>query len=67
MPVLDGTEATAWIRNNLSDLKTPIWAMSAHAFMSKRDTYLAQGFNDFVLKPFHPDDLQERIERLMNA
>ena len=67
MPILDGTEATAWIRNNLPDLKTPIWAMSAHAFMSKRDTYLAQGFNDFVLKPFHPDDLQERIERLMNA
>ncbi len=65
MPILDGTETTALIRKNMPHLKTPIWAMSAHAFMSKRDTYLAQGFNDFVLKPFNPDDLQERIERVL--
>ena len=67
MPILDGTDATALIRKTMPNLKAPIWAMSAHAFMSKRDTYLAQGFNDFVLKPFNPDDLQERIQRVMSG
>ena len=63
MPVMDGTEATAYIRKNLSNFKTPILAMSAHGFMSKRDVYHAQGFDNFVLKPFKPDEFFETIEQ----
>ncbi len=63
MPVMDGTETTAYIRKNMPDFKTPILAMSAHGFMSKRDVYHAQGFNNFVLKPFKPDELFEIIEK----
>ena len=67
MPVLDGTETTAYIRKNIPDLKTPILAMSAHGFMSKRDVYLAQGFDNFILKPFKPDELFDTIEQYVFA
>lgn len=67
MPVMDGTETTAYIRKNMPYLKTPILAMSAHGFMSKRNVYHAQGFDDFILKPFKPDELFATIEQYVFA
>ena len=67
MPVMDGTETTAYIRKNMPYFKTPILAMSAHGFMSKRDVYEAQGFDNFILKPFKPEELFETIEQYVFA
>ena len=63
MPVMDGNEATAFIRENLGDAakKLPILAMTAHAHISKNGQFREFGFNDFVLKPFEPEQLFEKI------
>jgi signal transduction histidine kinase len=61
MPVMDGYEAINIIRNalNLKDLK--VLAMTAHANVSKDEKILRLGFDDFVLKPFEPEDLKNKV------
>lgn len=63
MPVMDGNEATAFIRENFGEAakKLPILAMTAHAHISKNGQFREFGFNDFVLKPFEPEQLFEKI------
>ncbi len=65
MPVMDGYEATKWIRENLPPPKcdTPILAMTAHAYISKDEKFKEHGMNDFVLKPFEPEDLFFKISK----
>ncbi|RMD71299.1 MAG: PAS domain-containing sensor histidine kinase, partial [Bacteroidetes bacterium] len=68
MPVMDGYEATAWIRKNLPPPKcdTPILAMTAHAYISKDEKFREHGMNDYVLKPFEPEDLFFKISKYIN-
>ncbi len=68
MPVMDGYEATAWIRKNLPPPKcdTPILAMTAHAYISKDEKFREHGMNDYVLKPFDPEDLFFKISKYIN-
>ena len=51
MPVMDGYEATAHIRNDLLIRQLPIVAMTANALPSDRDRCLAVGMNDHIPKP----------------
>lgn len=63
MPVIDGIEATRIIRNSDNpDIKDiPIVALTA-AIMSERHHKIDKlQINDFVLKPFKPHDLFEKI------
>ncbi len=63
MPVMDGEEATAHIRANMPEVsaRTPILAMTAHAHISKDRAFRQVGFDDFVLKPFEPQQLFDKI------
>jgi CheY-like chemotaxis protein len=49
MPVMDGLEATAIIKEQHPDL--PIIALTANAFDSDRQLALNTGCNDFLAKP----------------
>lgn len=65
MPVLDGIEATRMIRNSESEKlrDIPIVALTA-AIMSENVNKIEDlHINDYVLKPFKPHDLFERIKR----
>lgn len=64
MPVMDGYTATYHIRNTLHS-QVPIIAMTAHALASEREKCLQAGMNDFLSKPFQPDDLQQLIRKYM--
>ncbi len=62
MPVMDGNAAARAIRNlEKPCCDVPIIAMTAHAFAEERDRCLASGMNDYVMKPFDPDDLCAKI------
>ncbi len=65
MPVMDGYEATKYIReqmpSNIASL--PILAMTAHAHISKDEKFKEYGMDDYVLKPFEPEDLFYKIAK----
>ncbi|MES2446120.1 MAG: response regulator [Bacteroidota bacterium] len=66
MPILDGFEATALIRNDADQLKakTPIIALTASVALDAREKIAQAGINDFVSKPFNPDELKEKLEEI---
>jgi CheY-like chemotaxis protein len=63
MPVMDGQEATKYIREQMQEpiSSIPILAMTAHAHISKDEQFKDYGMDDFVLKPFEPEQLFEKI------
>jgi len=64
MPIMDGYEATKIIRQMRPDIaSTKVLAMTAHAHISKDKSYLEHGMDDFVLKPFEPEDLFYKVRK----
>lgn len=65
MPVMDGYEATKIIRETFPPDRANmiILAMTAHAHVAKDGKYREYGMDDFVLKPFEPDDLFQKISK----
>ncbi len=63
MPDMDGFETTQRIREDLQipSEALPVIALTASALREKRDRAYAAGMNDFVMKPFDPAYLHERI------
>ena len=57
MPKLNGPDATRHIRQIPGYEKTPIVAITANVFAEDREYCLAAGMNDFLAKPFNPDQL----------
>ena len=67
MPVMDGYETTEYIRTKMPAPinRLPIMAMTANAHISKDDEFFEKGFNNYVLKPFEPDELFKKIQQLL--
>ncbi len=67
MPEMDGYEATRKIRNLSDDdpyfRNIPILALSASAMAEIQEKAMEYEMNDFVSKPFRPEELQEKIAR----
>lgn len=65
MPIMDGYEATKIIRETFPTDRSNmiILAMTAHAHVAKDEKYKEYGMDDFVLKPFEPDDLFYKISK----
>jgi CheY-like chemotaxis protein len=57
MPKLNGVEATRQIRQLPGYQNTPIIAMTANAFAEDKAQCFAAGMNDFLIKPFNPEEL----------
>jgi CheY-like chemotaxis protein len=64
MPEMDGVSAAAAIRALPGEHGgTPIVAVTANAMVGDRERYLAAGFDDYLAKPLHLDQLREVIVR----
>nr|MBP7585663.1 response regulator [Spirochaetota bacterium] len=61
LPGMDGITALAGIRSALGDAIPPVIAMTAHAMEGDRDRFIAQGFSDYLPKPFRMDDLLAKM------
>jgi signal transduction histidine kinase/CheY-like chemotaxis protein len=66
MPEMDGLEATAILRATYRHSRhIPIVAMTAHALIGDRETFLRAGMDGYVSKPITPDDLLSAIHHVM--
>jgi len=68
MPVMDGIRATKLIRKgeqSVRNPKIPIIAITANAMSQDRKICLEAGMNDYVSKPFKPENLKEKIDSLL--
>jgi CheY-like chemotaxis protein len=64
MPEMDGLEATRRIRaleQTRGMRRTPIVAVTAHATTHDRDTCLAAGMDDYLIKPYSRDMLLQAL------
>lgn len=60
MPVMDGFETTEVLRKERQDF-TPVIALTANALSGEHEACLAVGMNDYLTKPFQPEQLYNRI------
>jgi len=67
MPVLDGILAVQRIRRELQLTRLPIIALTAGALSSERQRALDAGMNDYVTKPFEPDQMVRALRRHIEA
>lgn len=66
MPEMDGYEATRSIRQLPAPKgEIPIIALTAHAFAEEKAKCLTVGMNDFLPKPFQPDQLRQKLRQLL--
>lgn len=63
MPEMDGIEAAIQIRRMADERKrnVPIIALTAENEMQLRQRVYEVGINDYIFKPFNPEDLKERL------
>ena len=70
MPVMDGVEATEKIReierNEPKRKPSVIVAFTAYAVEGDRERFLAAGMDDYIAKPFQPEELVRVIEKYAN-
>jgi CheY-like chemotaxis protein len=65
MPDMDGYEATKNIREQTDSYyqTIPIIALTANTMLDKTNEIIKMGMNDYVTKPFNPDELREMMRK----
>ena len=65
MPVMDGIELCDKLRENFDMSHLPIILLTAKAEIEDRIAGLKAGADSYIPKPFHPEHLRIRIEKLL--
>ncbi|MGL4631426.1 MAG: response regulator [Leadbetterella sp.] len=66
MPMLNGLEVVSFVRNELK-LDIPIIVLSSAKHQKIVDEAISIGANDFISKPFNPQQLVDKIIKLHSA
>lgn len=69
MPVMDGYRATSEIRRLESEAKKniPIIALTASPYLTETEKAELFGMNDYIGKPFSPEELMEKISKFLTT
>jgi DNA-binding response OmpR family regulator len=65
MPGISGLEVCKAVRDNPEISSTPIILLTAGALKEEVSEGYAIGADDYIFKPFEPEELIERIEKLL--
>ena len=69
MPVMDGFETTRltreWEREQGGGRRSVIIGMTAHALKGDRERCLAAEMDDYMAKPFNPDEFKAKLEKYL--
>ena len=65
MPGMDGISLISWIRQE--GFRMPVIMISAHGEIRDAVTALKEGAQDYIVKPFDPEELTIRLRKLMEA
>ncbi|HKL58130.1 MAG TPA: sigma-54 dependent transcriptional regulator [Sphaerochaeta sp.] len=65
MPGMDGLSLIEWIRGE--GFRMPIIMVSAHGEISDAVSALKEGAQDYIVKPFDPEELVIRMKKLVDA
>jgi CheY-like chemotaxis protein len=63
MPVMDGYEATTYIKSTLQGQATAIVALTASVLEEEKTVILSTGCDDFIRKPFREQTIFDALER----
>ncbi|MGA7827817.1 MAG: response regulator [Geobacteraceae bacterium] len=61
MPDINGLELISYVRNNPNYCSIPLFIISTESSEKDRERGLALGANEYLVKPFQPERLQELI------
>lgn len=61
MPVLDGLQAVARLREEETTVRTPVIAVTAHAMKGDQERFLQQGMDGYISKPLHVHALYDLL------
>ncbi len=67
MPVMNGYEATQYIKSHLKGQATVIIALTASTFEEERAIVLSAGCDDFMRKPFRENAIFEKIAQYLGV
>jgi CheY-like chemotaxis protein len=71
MPVMDGYTATRTLREREKQAggsrRTPVIGVTAHALMEHRAKCIAAGMDEYISKPFKPDELADVLAKVIRA
>jgi DNA-binding response OmpR family regulator len=66
MPVMDGLDFIKRLRANNLHHSTPLLMLSGKDETSNKIKCLKQGADDYVVKPFNPEELDLRVRKLLD-
>jgi CheY-like chemotaxis protein len=67
LPDIDGIELTKLLRQNDSFQSIPIIALTAHAMRETQQSAAKAGLNEFLTKPFLPNDLITLVKKYLKT
>jgi DNA-binding response OmpR family regulator len=67
MPKMDGYEVTRRIRDNEPTSRLPVILLTARAQQSDVDQGMLAGADDYVKKPFSPQELRARVQAVLEG
>ncbi len=67
MPIMDGYKATQYIKATSHGRNIPVIALTASAFDHERETILAAGCDDIIIKPFQEEAIFDALIRYLHV